>query len=575
MADFDLVVRGGTLADGRGGELYEADVAVLDGKIAEVGKVAGGGREEIDARGQLVTPGFVDIHTHYDGQATWDQRMQPSSWHGVTTAVMGNCGVGFAPVRPEDHGRLIELMEGVEDIPGAVMHEGLPWGWRSFGDYLDVLAARRFDMDLAAQLPHAALRVYVMGERACRLEPATPADIAQMRQLTAEAIRAGAVGVTTSRTINHKTLAGDHTPSYRAAEDELTGLALGAADAGGGVIELISDFVKDTRAQEFDMITRVVAASGRPLSFSLSQKNGDPENWRELLERMDAARAQGLEIKAQVAPRGIGALMCLQASINPFLAIPAFKQLADKPLAERVRALAEPSMRARILDAAKGEIAEALAARYRNFLHMFVQDGPELDYAPGPEKSVAVRARAAGVEPVELMYDHMLKNGGTAFLTSHVSNYANGTLEAVRAMLAHPNTVMGLGDGGAHVSILSDASFPTFLLSYWGRDVGKDRFDLGWLVRRQTFDTAKAVGMIDRGVVARGLKADLNVIDFDRLGICAPQMTPDLPAGGKRLLQKARGYTATVVSGEITYRDGEATAALPGRLVRGAAARAH
>jgi N-acyl-D-aspartate/D-glutamate deacylase len=570
MPQYDLVVRGGTIADGRGGELYEADIAVADGRIVEIGKLTGSGAEEIDANGLLVTPGFVDIHTHYDGQATWDARLQPSSWHGVTTAVMGNCGVGFAPVRPTDHDRLIELMEGVEDIPGSVMHEGLTWGWESFAEYLDVLASRRLDIDVAAQLPHAALRVYVMGERALRLEPATRDDIAEMRRLTAEAMRAGAVGVTTSRTINHRTLAGAPIPSLRAAEDELTGLAMGVADAGAGVVELISDFDPETRAEEFDMITRVVAASGRPLSFSLMQSHTDPGDWRELLDRMEAARANGLPIKGQVAARPIGGLMSLWSSSNPFSKTPTFKALAGKPKAERLSALKNSAVRTQILDEARQHFPE-LAARFGDFEGIYVQDKPELDYFPGGEKSVASRARAAGCGPLELIYDHLLSRDGVAFLTIVARNYAGRSLDAVRTMIAHPDTLMGLGDGGAHVGIILDATFPTYLLSYWGRDAVEGRFDLGWLVKRFTLDNAQAVGFSDRGAIVQGLKADLNVIDFDKLSMGAPFMASDLPAGGDRLLQLGTGYAATIVSGQITYQNGEATGALPGRLVRGAA----
>jgi N-acyl-D-aspartate/D-glutamate deacylase len=569
MAEFDLVVRGGTVADGRGGELYEADVAVSGGKITQVGKVSGAGAEEIDAKGKLVAPGFVDIHTHYDGQATWDERMQPSSWHGVTTAVMGNCGVGFAPVRPTDHERLIELMEGVEDIPGAVMHEGIDWKWESFGDYMNVLAERRLDIDVAAQLPHAAMRVYVMGDRACRLEPATAGDIAKMRKMTAEAMKAGAVGVTTSRTINHNTLAGDPVPSLRAAEDELTGLALGVKDAGGGVIELISDFDKETRAREFDMISRVVAASGRPLSFSLMQSNSEPDDYRELLGRMDAARADGLDIKAQVASRLVGALMNLRSSNNPVSKTATYKSLAGKPFDEVVRTLKQPEVRARA-------VAEMLAlppqatARYGAYEALYVQDQAELNYTPSPETSVATHARASGRHPLEVIYDHFLTRDGTAFILFAARNYADRTLNAVREMISHPATLLGLGDGGAHVGIILDASFPTFLLTHWGRDAS-DRFDLGWLIKRHTADNARQMGFTDRGVLAAGLKADLNVIDLDRLSLGAPTLAYDLPAGGARLHQRARGYEATVVSGEVTYREGEATSALPGRLVRGGA----
>jgi N-acyl-D-aspartate/D-glutamate deacylase len=568
---YDLVIRGGFVCDGTGEPGFEGDVAVRDGRVVEVAaKLAGAGREEIDARGQIVTPGFVDIHTHYDGQVTWDQRLQPSSWHGVTTAVMGNCGVGFAPVRPGDHDRLIELMEGVEDIPGTALHEGLTWGWESFGEYLDVLAGRRLDMDVAAQVPHAALRVYVMGERACRLEPANAGDIAQMRALTADAIRAGAVGVTTSRTINHRTVTGDPIPSLKAEEDELAGLFQGVGDAGAGVIELISDFEPDSRASEFDMIVRAANAGGRPISFSLMQSHSDPGDWRELLDRLEAARAGGLEMKAQVAARAVGALISLQSSNNPFVKTAAFQALARLPRAELLRALHDPAQRARILEEAK-QFLPSLAARSHDFDAVYFQDSAEFDYTPGADKSVAVRARANGRTPAELMYDHLLTRDGTAFLTFFARNYADRRMDVVREMIAHPHTLLGLGDGGAHVGIILDASFPTFLLAYWGRDAGAGKFDLPYLVKRQTLDNARALGFHDRGRIAPGLKADLNVIDLDRLSLGPAVLTADLPAGGQRLLQRTRGYTATIVAGEVTYRDSEATGALPGRLVRGGA----
>jgi N-acyl-D-aspartate/D-glutamate deacylase len=572
MAEFDLVVRGGTVADGTGGALYEADVAIQGGLIAAVGKGLAAGREEIDARGLLVTPGFVDVHTHYDGQAVWDERLAPSSFHGVTTAVTGNCGVGFAPVRTADHDRVVELMEGVEDLPGVVLHEGLTWGWESFGDYLDVLAQRRFDMDVATQLPHAPLRVYVMGERACRLESATAADIAEMRRLTAEAMRAGAVGFATSRTLNHKSLKGDPIPSLKAGEAELLGIAMGMADAGAGVIELASDWPVDERDAEFAMLSRVVAKSGRPASFGITQRTSEPDSWRHMLGLIEGARAQGLPISAQVAPRPVGSILTLQGSTNPFRLSPAFAALAERPLAELVAALRTPEVRARVLEEVAPYREGPVISRFGGLERVFPQETGKVDYIPAPDQSVAHRARREGRDPMDLLYDLFLADEGRGFVYFPVTNYAGFDIEPIRTMLAHPNTVPGLGDGGAHVGIISDASFPTFLLSYWGRDVGAARLDLGWLIKRQTADSAALVGLGDRGLLAPGKKADVNVIDFDRLGLEAPRMTRDLPAGGSRLLQRATGYVATVVSGETTYRDGEATGALPGRLVRGAAA---
>jgi N-acyl-D-aspartate/D-glutamate deacylase len=570
---FDLVIRGAELADGDGGPLRPADVAVAGGRIVEVGKVSGRGREEIDARGRLVTPGFVDIHTHYDGQATWDSRLQPSSWHGVTTAVMGNCGVGFAPVRPQHRERLVELMEGVEDIPGAALHEGLSWQWHSFGDYLDELDRRPRDIDVAAQLPHGALRVYVMGERGARLEAATDDDLRQMRQLSAEAVRAGAIGFSSSRSVNHRSITGDPTPSLRASEAELRAIALGLRDAGRGVLQFISDFNVPSLDEEFAMLTRLVQESGRPMSFSLAQRHSAPEGWRKLLALVDDAQARGLPIVAQVAPRPIGVLLGLQGSRNPFSGCASYLAIAALPLAERVGLLRQPALRAALL----AELQQAgdsqtphdpLIPRLSAFDRIYDFGDPP-DYEPPPERAVTAIAQRRGQSAAETAYDLMLGDEGRAFLFAPFANYADGQLDACHQMLAHPHTVPGLGDGGAHVSIISDGSFPTYLLTHWGRDRAHGRFDIGWLVKRQTSDTARAVGLLDRGRVAPGYRADLNVIDFEHLRIAAPVMAADLPAGGRRLLQRAQGYDVTLVAGVPTYRHGEATGALPGRLVRG------
>jgi len=563
---FDLVVRGGEVADGTGAPLRRADVGVVDGRIAAVGRGLASGREEIDAKGRLVTPGFVDIHTHYDGQSTWDERLTPSSWHGVTTAVMGNCGVGFAPVRPQDRDRLIELMEGVEDIPGTALHEGIAWGWDGFPEYLDMLAARRFDIDVCAQLPHGALRLYVMGERGARLEQATDDDIVDMRRLTAEAMRAGAIGFSSSRTLNHRTVRGDPTPSLRATEAELTGIALGMTDAGRGVMELISDFNAPDMETEFAMIRRLVAASGRPLSLSLAQSHRNPERWRRLLRLIGEAAASGLPMRAQVAPRPIGMLLGLQASANPFSSLPSYRAIAASPLAARLASMRDLGLRARLL----AEAAEPArnGRRLMDFERIF-RLGSTPEYEPPREDSIAAIAAREGRPADDVAYDLLIAEDGRNFLFAPLSNYAHGNLDACGEMIADPNTIMGLGDGGAHVGLIADASFPTYLLMHWGRDRSRGRFDVSWLVKRQTRDTADAVGLHDRGTVAPGYKADLNVIDFDALALDLPFMAFDLPAGGKRLLQKARGYTATIVSGVTVYRDGEPTGALPGRLVRG------
>jgi N-acyl-D-aspartate/D-glutamate deacylase len=568
MADYDLVIRGGNVADGTGAALREADVAIKDGKIAALGKVSGKGAEEIDAKGLLVTPGFVDIHTHYDGQATWDTRLQPSSWHGVTTAVMGNCGVGFAPVRNEDRDRLVELMEGVEDIPGVVMNEGLKWNWHSFGDYLDAVDARPRDMDIAAQLPHGALRVYVMGERGAKLEPATDADIAQMRALTAEAMRAGAIGFSTSRSLNHRTVKGDPTPSLRATKAELMGIAMGMKDAGSGVIELLSDFNNPDAQTEFAMLRDLVKESGRPLSFSLAQGGSWADGWKGLLAMIEGANKDGLPIRGQVAPRPIGLLLGLQGTLNPFIAHEAFQAIRDKSQAEKVAAMRDPMFRARIMAENDAKQTHPLARRVMQFDQIYPLGNPP-DYEPPRETAIAMQAERMGRDAAEVAYDLLLEDEGRAFLFSPFANYVNYNLDCCGEMIAHPDTVMGLGDGGAHVGIISDASYTTYLLTHWGRDRAHGRFEIPYLVKRQTSDTARAVGLLDRGVIAPGMKADINVIDFDKLRVNAPTMAFDLPAGGKRLLQSADGYVATIVSGTVTYRDGKDTGALPGKLVRG------
>jgi len=566
--DYDLIVRGGNIADGKGGALYEGDVAVKDGKIAAVGNVSGRGAEEIDAKGKLVTPGFVDIHTHYDGQATWDTRLAPSSWHGVTTVVMGNCGVGFAPVHTGDHARLIELMEGVEDIPGVALHEGLKWNWESFGDYLDALEQVPHDIDVCAQLAHGALRVYVMGERGAAIEPANETDIAKMRHLTKEAMEAGAIGFTTSRTILHKSVKGEPTPGLRAEEAELMGIAMGIADAGRGVMELISDFDSPDPLTEFAMLRRLVERSGRPLSLSLAQAGSSPDGWRGLLGLIEQASKDGLAIRGQVAPRPIGLLLGLQGTINPFIAHETFAQIKDKPLADKVRIMRDPSFRARMLAETEARTTHPLARRVMAFDRIFLLGDPP-NYEPPKETSLAAQAARGNREAQDIAYDMLLEDDGRAFLFLPFANYTDFNLDACHDMIAHPNTVQGLGDGGAHVGIISDASFATYLLTHWGRDRATGKFDLGYLVKRQTADTARAVGLMDRGVIAPGKKGDLNVIDFDRLQVRRPVMAFDLPAGGKRLLQGAHGYDATIVSGQVAYRNGEATNVLAGKLVRG------
>jgi len=564
---YDLVIRGGRLFDGTGDPARAADVAVKDGLVAAVGDIAGAGTEEIDACGMIVTPGFVDIHTHYDGQATWDGRMQPSSWHGVTTVVMGNCGVGFAPCRKEDRGRLIALMEGVEDIPHPVLAEGLPWNWESYPDYLDALSARAFDIDIAGQLPHAALRVFVMGERGANREPASEADIAAMAAIAKGAVEAGAFGFTTSRTLNHRTSDGAPTPTLTAGEDELTGIALGLAAAGKGVLQVVSDFA-DPKA-EFAMLRRIVERSGRPLSFTLAQSSIDPQGYKGLLAALEDAVAAGLPMKAQVAARAVGVLLGLELTVNPFTHHPLYREIAALPLAERVARLSEADFRARLIaEPPEGGTRGPPGAWAR--MHLM---GAEPDYEPAADSTVAALAMARGVSPEAVALDHMLTGGGRGMLYHPFLNYAKGSLEPARAMLVHADTVPGLSDGGAHIGMICDGSFPTSMITHWTRDRTRGpKIALETVVRMQTRDTARAVGLDDRGLIAPGWRADLNVIDYEGLTLHAPSVAHDLPAGGRRLVQRASGYVATIVAGVVTYRDGEATGPLPGRLLRGAKA---
>ena len=558
---FDLVVRGGTVVDGTGAEPFEADVAVVDGRIAAVGRVSGSGREEIDARGKLVTPGFVDIHTHYDGQATWDEHLVPSANHGVTTVLMGNCGVGFAPCKPEDRDLLIRLMEGVEDIPEVVLAEGLPWNWQSYPEYLDALEQRRFDMDVGAQLAHAPLRVYVMGERGANREPATPEDIARMRGLAAEAMAAGAFGFSTSQSYTHKTKAGEPTPTRDAADDELIGIALGLKDAGRGVLQYAGN---PHNSQLFAMMQ----ASGRPLSFSLAQVEVNKESWRESLADLERARDMGLDMRAQVCGRPVGIFLGLDVTMNPFSLHPAYRAMEHLPLAERVRRLSDPALRAALFGEQPGDAEVFDRESLMDYDNMFPV-GDIIDYEPRMEDSIGATARRNGLRPQEVALDHLLRKGGSGLIYVPFMNYIDRNLDVAREMLVHPLTLSGLSDGGAHVGLISDVSFPTSNLTLWTRDrVRGPKVGLPEMVRMQTYDTASWMGLADRGRVAAGLRADLNVIDYDALTLYAPEVRWDLPGGGRRLVQPASGYVATTVAGEVTYREGEPTGALPGRLLR-------
>ncbi len=561
-----LVVRGGTIVDGSGGDPYEADLSISNGRIEAIGKNLPKGAEEIDARGLLVTPGFIDLHTHYDAQVTWASRITPSSWNGVTTAMIGNCGVGFAPCLPEQRDMLVKLMEGVEDIPEVVLTEGLPWNWQTFEEYLDTLDTRDYDLDVVTQVPHAALRVYVMGQRGADREPATAKDRAEMARLAAAGVRAGALGFSTSRTLNHKTLDGRPIPTLKAEEDELAEIAAALHDVGSGWMQVISDF-EDSDA-EFAMLRRVAERAGRPLSITILQRDRNPEWWREIMGQIAAANADGAKMIGQVLPRPTGIMLGFEISQNPFLGRPSWQEVADLPFAEKIAILRRPDFRARLL--AETNPNEKLAYRVANWDRIFPLGDPP-NYEPAPEQSIAALARRAGRDPAEFAYDLLLEKGGKTILYRPLSNYTYFNLDTVGDMMRDPNTLVGLGDGGAHVGIICDASAISYLLTHWTRDRTRgDKVPLPWAIKRLTRDNAAAIGLNDRGLLKPGFKADINVIDYDRLQLQAPRVVYDLPSGARRLIQKTDGYVATIVSGRPVYREGEATGALPGRLVRGA-----
>jgi N-acyl-D-amino-acid deacylase len=566
----DIVIRGGTIVDGTGKAAFTGDVAIADGRIAAVGCKQGPAKHDIDADGLLVTPGWVDVHTYYDGQAMWDPLLAPSCWHGVTTVMFGNCGVGFAPVKKHHRNALMDLMEGVEEIPNPVLAAGLTWEWETFPEFMDALERRRRAIDIAAQAAHLPLRVYVMGDRAVRREPATPEDIDEMRRLTIEALQCGAFGFTTSRTDSHKTPTGEPVPSRDADAQELVGIGSALGAVGAGAFGMNSDF--DDEDYELAWMTKLARQTGRPIWFLLTDRYEDPQRWRRLLKATHAARAEGLPFTAQIAGRPIGVMMGIGTALNPFTVRPTYKSIENLPIDEQRRRLRDQEMRRKILaeapsDADVAKLAQFRQAVVRMWERFYVMGNPP-DYEPAPEKSVANIAAREGRTPDEVAYDY-ITGGDGQYLYFPVVNYVSGDHAPILEMLNDPACLLGLSDGGAHCTSIVDAGVPTFMLMHWGRDRSRGpRLPLEMLVKRQTSETSDYYGLADRGRLAPGLRADINVIDFANLKVRKPELVHDMPAGGRRFVQRVEGYETTLVAGTPIFERGEHTGAMPGRLVR-------
>jgi N-acyl-D-aspartate/D-glutamate deacylase len=578
----DLKIVGGTVVDGTGRKAFAGDVGVDGGKIVAIGDCPSAARRTVDAKGAHVMPGFVDIHTHYDGQVSWDEELSPTSLHGVTTCVMGSCGVGFAPVRPGREDKLIELMEGVEDIPGSALAEGIPWGWESFADYMNIVGAMPHAIDFLLQVPHDPLRMYVMGERAVAEERATEEDIASMRSLLRAALEAGAAGFSTGRSDNHRTTRGAATPASEVDARELEGIAKAFHGLDHGVLQAVSDFDMMTGPErfdaEFDLLEQMaIASGGHALSISTMQRDHEPNQWKRILSRVEKAVARGLDVRCQVGARGIGVLLGLEATFHPFMGFPSYKAIAHLSLAERVAQLRNPEVRARILSEKSDKIAgdgtpiPPLADFFLANLDMISMRlyplGEKPLYEPKMDTCLAAEAMRAGVPVLDRIYDALLEDEGKALIYFPIYNYTGLNLDVVREMLMHPRALPGLGDGGAHVGTVCDASMPTFLLTHWARDRA-DGIPLERVVQMQAHDTARFIGLRDRGTIELGMRADMNVVDMARLSLSRPRLQSDLPAGGKRLMQYADGYLATLLGGEMIAKDGKLTGARPGKLVR-------
>lgn len=580
--NYDLIITNGTLIDGTGKARFQADIAIKDGIIQKIGKVEGEATRVIDAQGNIVTPGFVDLHTHYDGQASWDSDLAPSSLHGVTTIVMGSCGVGFAPCKPEDQQKLIQLMEGVEDIPGAALAEGLTWNWETFPEYMDALDKIPHSIDICAQMTHDALRVYVMGDRAVHDESATKEDIKKMQAILHDGLKAGAFGFSTGRTDNHRSATGAHTPASEAQEDELTGLMKAYQGLNRGVVQVVSDFDMVYGDQhfdrEFDLVESMGKAAGRPLSLSWMQRDQAPDQWKWIMKRTEKANDKGVHIKLQAGARAIGLILGLETTFHPFMGFPSYKKISHLSLAERVAQMRDPEFKAQMLTeksepmAGDGSpippLADLLLAQMDMLGMRMFNLGERPNYEPPMSESIGLKAVQRGETVLSGIYDALLEEEGNSLIYFPLYNYIEGNLNNLHTMLSHPHAIAGLSDGGAHVSTVCDASFPTFMLSHWARDRQGDKFTLEQIVKKQTHDTAQFMGLPDRGVLQEGKKADLNIIDFEELNLLPPKLIQDLPAGGKRLMQLATGYLYTIVSGEVIVENGNLTGMRPGRLVR-------
>ncbi len=576
MTKHDLVIRGASIIDGTGADAFTGDIAVDDGVIVEIGAVDGGGRRTLDADGLTVTPGFVDIHTHFDGQATWDPHLTPSCWHGVTTAILGNCGVGFAPVRPDDHRRLVELMEGVEDIPGTALYEGIKWGWETFPEYLDALERAPHAIDVGAMVPHAAVRAYVMGERAH--DDANGRDLDEIRHIVTASLEAGALGFSTGRTAGHRDIHGQPVPGTHAAPAELATLLRAMHEVGHGVFQIVpagiggkdSDPTGDMDAELAWMIDLGVE-TGVPITFLVMQDGRDPDGWQPWITAVHDANRRGANIRPQVASRCFGALLGLQSRLNPFQYSAAYSTVAQLPLSERVRRMRNPELRATIIAEAKASTDPVVSLDRlvpSTFKRLFPLGDP-LEYEPAADASVAAIAERTNQDPWAVMYDLFLGADGNEFLLYPILNFGRGSYDGLYDMMRDPVTVQGLGDGGAHSAIICDASMTTYLLTHWARDRSRGpRLPLELVVERLTSAAADLYGLQDRGRLRPGLRADINVIDMDALKLCYPERVTDLPADGPRLIQRSEGYVETIIAGETVVANGELTDARPGRLVR-------